>query len=49
MTWIMSNLVLVHLKALLVLEEYRWTACAKRTIGSESFWTHKIVLLGDES
>ena len=26
----------------------RCTVCAKRTIGSEMFWTHPMVLLGDE-
>ena len=27
----------------------RCTVCAKRTIGSETFWTHLMVLLGDEA
>jgi hypothetical protein len=27
----------------------RCTVCAKRTIGSKSFWTHPMVLLGDEA
>jgi hypothetical protein len=26
-----------------------WMVCAKRTIGSESFWMHPMVLLGDEA
>jgi hypothetical protein len=27
--------------------QYRCTVCAERTIGSEMFWTHRMVLLGD--
>ena len=32
---------------MLILTQDRCTVCAKRTIGSESFWTHLIELLGD--
>jgi hypothetical protein len=34
MTWVMSNLVLVHLETVLVLEQDRCKICAKRTTGS---------------
>ena len=43
----MSNLVSVHLETVLVSMQDRFTVCAKRTIGSGSFWTHPKVLLGD--
>ena len=44
----MWNLISVYLEALLVSVHDRWTICAKSTIGSETFWTHPMVLLGDE-
>jgi hypothetical protein len=31
------------------LMEDRCTVCAKCTVGSEIFWTHLMVLLGDEA
>jgi hypothetical protein len=34
-TWVMWNLILVHLETLLVSVQDRCTVCAKRTIGSE--------------
>ena len=45
----MWNLVSVRLEAVLVSVQDRCTVCAKRTIGSEMFWTHLMVLLGDEA
>ena len=33
----------------LVLVEDRCTDCAKRTLAKISFWTHPMVLLGDEA
>ena len=39
----------VRLDIVLVLVQDMCTVCAKRTIGSESFWTHPMVLLGDEA
>jgi hypothetical protein len=42
-------LVLVHLEIALILTQDRCTVCAKCTIGSKSFWTHLMVLLGDEA
>jgi hypothetical protein len=35
----MWNLVLVHLEIVLVLVQDRCMICAKRSMGSESFWT----------
>ena len=37
----------VYLEIVLILTQDRCTICAKRTIGSESFWTHQMELLGD--
>jgi hypothetical protein len=34
-TWVMSKLVLVHLKMVLVSVQDRCTVCAKRTMGSK--------------
>ena len=45
--WVMSNLVLIRLDTVLVSVQDRCTVCAKHTIGSETFWTHPMVLLGD--
>ena len=44
----MWNLVLVRLEAVLVSVQDRGMVCAKRTIGTETFWTHQMVLLGDK-
>ena len=43
----MWNLDLVRLEAVFESVQDRCTVCAKRTIGSETFWTHPMVLLGD--
>jgi hypothetical protein len=40
-------LVLVRLQIVLILTQDRCTACAERTIGLKSFWTHQIEHLGD--
>ena len=45
----MWNILSVHLETVLVSVQDRCTVCAKRTIGSEMFWTHPMVLLGDEA
>jgi hypothetical protein len=37
------------LKTVLMSVQDRCTVCAKRTMGSESFWTLAMVLLGDET
>ena len=47
MTRLMWKLVSVHLEIVLILTQDRCTICAKSTIGSESFWTHPMELLGD--
>ena len=39
----------VHLETVLQLVQDRCMVCAKRTIGSELFWTLSMVLLGDEA
>ena len=41
------KLVLVCLEIVLILTQDGCMVCAKRTIGSESFWMHSIELLGD--
>ena len=43
----MWNLVSVRLEIEFVRVQDRCTVCAKRTIGSEMFWTHPMELLGD--
>ena len=45
----MWNVDSVRLEAVLVSVQDRCTVCAKRTIGSEMFWTHPMVLLGNEA
>ena len=45
----MWNLDSIRLVAVLESVQNRCTVCAKRTIGSETFWTHPMVLLGDEA
>ena len=42
----MSNLDSVHLEAVLESVQDRCTVCAKGTIGSETFLTHPMILLG---
>ena len=39
----------VRLEIVLVLVQDRSTVCAKRIIGSEMFWTHPMVPLGDKA
>jgi hypothetical protein len=46
----MWMLVSFRLEIVLILTQDRCTVYAKRTVGSEkSFWTHPMVLLGDEA
>jgi hypothetical protein len=45
--WAKWKLILVYLEIVLISTQDRCTICAKRTIGSESFWSHLIVHLGD--
>ena len=46
MTRLKLKIVLVHLKIVLVLIQDRCMVCGECTIGSESFWTHPMELLG---
>jgi hypothetical protein len=41
-------LVSFHLEIVLIFTQDRGTVCTKRTIGSKSFRTHLMVLLGDQ-
>jgi hypothetical protein len=41
------TLVLVRLEILLILTQHRCIVYAERTIGSKSFWTHPMELLGE--
>ena len=47
--WVMWNLILIRLETVLVLVQERGTVCAKHTMAQKSFWTHPMVLLGDEA
>ena len=49
MTWVMPNLILIRLETVLVSLQDRSTVCAKHTMAQKSFWTHQMVLLGDEA
>ena len=40
-------LIFVRLEIVLIMTQDRCDICAKRTIGSKSFWTHTMVLLRD--
>ena len=44
----MWNLILIRLNIVLVSLQDRCTVCAKHTMAHKSFWTHQMVLLGDE-
>ena len=43
----MWKLVSVHLEIVLISMHHRCMVYAEHTIGSESFWTHPMELLGD--
>ena len=45
----MWNLDLGRLESVFVSVQNRCMVCAERTIGSEMFWTHPMVLLGHEA
>ena len=47
--WVMLNLVSIHLETVLVWLQDRCTVCAKHTMAQKSFWTHQMVLVGDEA
>jgi hypothetical protein len=43
------KLISVRLETVLVSVQDRCTVCAKCTIAQKLFWTHRMVLLGDEA
>jgi hypothetical protein len=45
----MWNLILVHLEAVFVSVQDSCTVCPNVPMAQKSFWTHPIVLLGDEA
>ena len=45
----MWNIVLIRLGTVLVPLQDRWNVGAKHTMAQKSFWTHQMVLLGDEA
>ena len=47
--WVMSNIVSIHLETVLVSLQDRCMVCAKHTKAPKLFWTHQMVLLGDEA
>jgi hypothetical protein len=49
MTWVMWNIVLVHLETELASVQDRCTLCVIRTIGLEIILEHPMVLRGDEA
>ena len=46
---VMSNHVSVRLEMVLVSLQDRCVVCPKHTKAQKSFWTHQMVLLGDEA
>jgi hypothetical protein len=48
-TWVLWNLVLVHLEMVLVSVQDSVTDCTKRTIGSEIILDHSMILLSYEA
>ena len=49
MTWVLWNLVSVHLEIVLVSFQDRCTVCAKRTNGLDIIFNTSMVLLDDEA
>jgi hypothetical protein len=45
--WVIWNLISIHLETVLVSVQDWCMVCAKHTIGSETFQTHPMVLLGE--
>jgi hypothetical protein len=46
-TWVMWNLLSVHLVIVFVSVQDNYMVCAERTKGLEIIWTHMMELLGD--
>ena len=49
MTCVVSNPVSMHLETVLVSVQYCCAVCGKHTMALKLFWTHQMVLLGDEA
>ena len=49
MMWVMWNLVSVDLETVLVSMQDWCMVCGKHTMAQKLFWTHQMVLLGDEA
>ena len=49
MTWVMLNHVSICLETVLVSLQDRCKVCGKHTMAQKLFWTHQMVLLGDEA
>ena len=49
MTRLKWKLVSVRLEIVIILTHDRCTVCANHTMAQKSFWTHQMVLLGDEA
>jgi hypothetical protein len=47
--WVMWNLILVYLKTVLVSVQDSCKVAANIPYAQKSFWTHPMVLLGDEA
>ena len=45
----MSNIISICLEMVLVSLQDRCAVCAKHTMAQKSFWSHQMVLLGDEA
>ena len=45
----MGNLILIHLETVLVSLQGRCKVCTKHIEAQKSFWTHQLVLQGDEA
>ena len=49
MMWVMWNLTSFYLEIVLVSVQERCTVCTKVPSAQKSFWSHPMVLLGDEA
>ena len=47
--WVMSYLNSIHLEMVLLSVQDCCTVCGKHPMAQKSFWTHQMVLLGDEA
>ena len=49
MTWVMRKHASFRLETVLVSRQGRYMVCANHSMAHKSFWTHQMVLLGDEA